>query len=500
MRIEIISPSKAILINPSQDDLNYLRTALTYTNTSVQHQIKRTQGNVWFKRNNPEGWQATILDLKSKLKHTLLWNDGANYWIRPGSISYLSLDGVEVTNLIKYPAFKKVAWAKPLPFQLYDYQKESWQGMLSENQANVELCTGSGKFAIILKMCREMGLNTVIVVPSKTLFNEAVEKFEYHFGKKMVGTYGAGRKKLGKKFTIAISDSLSGVEKDTEAWEFFSNLDALIVDESHGTAANELHDTCYGVLENVKRRYFLSGTQIRNNGTDILLESIIGRTVRRLSTRDALSGGFICPHRFKIVEIPVSNSFFSSNDPLETKRIHFLRNQNIANFIAKLVCAEATVNGNQSLVLVEEISQIAMLVPLLTVPYAIAHSETDKKKLADMGLEKVDSSESVDAFNSNKVKVIIGSGAVATGVNFYSNALTINWCGGSSPIRTKQGAVGRSCRLSSANPYRHLCKDKTETVIWDFKVVGEDTLDRHLAARIECYEDSGTEIKWIKLK
>jgi superfamily II DNA or RNA helicase len=151
-------------------------------------------------------------------------------------------------------------WRKPLPFDLYPYQEQSLQKLREAKHGCVELCTGAGKTAIILSLARELGLKTVIVTPSKSIFLEMLHKFEYHFGKTNVGAYGSGKKKIGKKFTVCVSKSLTMLKKGTKEYDFFSDADVVISDESHLNAANTLEETFHGVLKDVPYRFFLSGT------------------------------------------------------------------------------------------------------------------------------------------------------------------------------------------------------------------------------------------------
>jgi superfamily II DNA or RNA helicase len=227
--------------------------------------------------------------------------------------------------------------------------------------------------------------------------------------------------------------------------------------------------------------------------------------VHTLSTKEAIAGGFIADHDFLIVDIESSNPNMQDSDLLEMKRIHFLRNKNIAAFIAKLANAGATQN-HQTLVLVEELSQIAMLIPLLKVPYAYAHSESSKKKLEEMAfktgvqLERVDRSESVEKFNKNAVKVLIGTSCIATGTNIYPMRYTCNWVGGASEIKTKQGAVGRTVRKLVSNPWASLCSTFAKKTVIDFNVYDQIVLKKWLQDRCLYYRDSGTEIRTIKIK
>jgi superfamily II DNA or RNA helicase len=500
MKINILFPTLAKLESFTSEEYQLLYKQLSYTNTNAQHNLKRHYNNIWLRKKNKEAWESKLNELKSKVHNTLVFTENGQYFIRPGSLTYLHSLNLEITTSVGYKPLKKVAWSKKLPFELHDYQKQSIEKLMDIKHGNISLCTGSGKSAIILTLCREMGLNAAIVAPSASIFSELGEKFDTHFGGSLVGYYGDGRKKIGKRFTVCIGDSLVNVKQNTKEWDFFSNLDVLIVDESHLWGAETLEKVCHGIFANVPYRFFLSGTQTRSDGTERLLQSIIGPTVHTLTTAEAIKGGYVCNHDFTIISLESSNPNMNSTDILEMKRIHFLRNRNIATVAAKIANADALANGRQTLILVEELSQISMLLPLLKVPYAYAHSDSKKELLAELGLEKVDSSESVEKFNKNEVKVLIGTSCIATGTNIYPTHNTINWVGGSSEIKAKQGAVGRSVRLHRHNPWADKCVEKTKAHIYDFNIVDVLELSSQLEDRIGYYRESETEIKYVKLK
>jgi len=503
MKLKIVSPSKAIVEDATREELISLYEDLTYNNTAKQHLVKRHYGNHWLKSKDKEAWDIKLKELKADVKKTVIFREDGKIFIRPGSIPYLTNRNLQVENHIIYPTPKKVPWSKPLPFSLHGYQEESWQKLVKEainGPTNVELCTGAGKSAILLKICRETGFKTAIIAPSKSIFNELLEKFEYHFGKKLVGRFGDGKKVLGKRFTICISDSIVNIKPGTEEWEFFSNLEMLLVDESHTFGADTLEGICHGVLKDIPYRSFLSGTQTRGDGAEKLLYSIIGKTIHTLSTQEAVAGGFICPHEYRIVELESSDPNFNSADNIEMKRIHFLRNKNIAAFTAKLANVYATQFKMNTLILVEELGQISSILPMIMVPVAVAHSEKRKDRLIELGISKVDPKESVDKFNKNEVQVLIGTSCISTGTNIYPTHNTVNWQGGSSEIKTRQGAIGRSVRLGEQNPWKSKCPLKEKAIIWDFNVQDNEVMAGQLENRIECYLDSGSEIKHIKFK
>lgn len=505
MKLNVSSSSKAF-VEATAEELDKLCKLLSYTNTANQHKLKRHYNNHWARNSNPEQWEHNLEVLKASVHNTLVYEEDGKYFIRPGSIPYLQNDKgicLEITNTIKYPTPKKVPWAKPLPFELHPYQEGSWENLIKVKHGNVELCTGAGKSAIILKLCRETGFRTAIIAPSKSIFDELVEKFDYHFGKGKVGRFGDGKKVLGKLFTVCIGDSIANIKPNTPEWEFFSTMDMFCADESHTWGADTLDGICHGVFSEVPYRIFMSGTQTRGDGAIKLLQSIVGETVYTLTTKEAVAGGYICPHDYKIIELESSNPNYTTSDVLDMKRNHFLKNRNICAFIAKLAIADATTHRRQTLVLVEELEQIAMLLPILEaagIPTAIAHSEKKAERLLELGLTKVDRKESVDKFNKAEALILIGTSCIAVGTNIFANHNTVNWVGGSSEIKTKQGAVGRSVRLGSQNPYANRCTPKTHSTIWDFDVSDVYIMKRQTEDRIGYYRDSGSEVKRIKLK
>lgn len=499
MQFHIETPSRAYIESATSEDMEFLTKMLSYTNTAAQHDVKRHYANAWLKRKNKDAWQIKLDELKEKVHKTLIFDDNGRKFVRPGSLAYLQVPQSDIRSSVKYPTPKKVPWNKPLPFDLHNYQEMSAEELVKIRHGNVELCTGAGKSAILLKVCRETGFRTAIIAPSESIFAELVEKFEYHLGPGNVGMFGDGKKKIGKRFTICIADSIANITPGSKEWEFFSTLDMLCTDESHTWGAESLETICHGVLADIPYRMYFSGTQTRGDGTEKLLQSIIGKTVHQLSTKDAIAGGYICDHNFTIIDVESSNPNYNAKDPLEMKRVHFLGNRNIAAIAAKIANADALVNGKQTLILVEQLNQIAMLLPLLKVPYAYAHSEKNAKKLDPIGLVKVDKAQSVEMFNKNEAKVLIGTSCIATGTNIFPTHNTINWVGGGSEIKTKQGAVGRSVRHGRSNPWADKCVPKLFSKIFDFNVYDIQELDKSLKERILCYRESGTEIKRITI-
>ena len=492
MEIYITTPIKAY-VNGSSAEIIELGRQLSYTNTSIQFLIKKHHQKQWLKNKNPDLWQYQLENLMYQLNASLVENKDGKYIIKPGIIPYIDLK-YNVINQIKYPEYKQLPWAKKLEFTPYSYQLNAVENLINEKHANVSIPTGCGKSLILLMLCQQMGLDVVVVTPSRSIFNELLTTFQYHLGKKYVGGYGDGKKDIKKKITIAIGKSLTMLKPDSEAYYFFQKKQILAVDESHTFAADQLEKICHGVLKDIPYRFFVSATQTRNDGTEKLLQSIIGKTVIEFSIKKAIEDKYLCPLNFKVLKT-FSPSTANKKDPLECKRTHFLYNDNIAQLAAKIANAGAKIKNQSTLILVEELRQISILLKYLQVPFGYVHSGS-KKEAEYWNLEKVKLQDEVDKFNKGEVKVLIGTRAIATGTNLYPTHNTINWVGGSSEIITKQGAMGRSTRKLEISKYADLHPPKKESVIYDFKVVEQPILDNQLKKRIKFYQETGGKIEY----
>lgn len=500
IKITIQNPTTCFLENPSSDEISKLKQSLTYNDTSAAFNLKALVQNRWLQANKPETFLLRKQELESKLKTCMLKYDDQlhKYYFHPGSIPYLSDKfRFEIQNKISYPSPKKMLWQRPLPFELYNYQKDSVEKLLEAKHGCVELCTGAGKTAIILSLARELGLKTIIVTPSKSIFIEILEKFEHHLGKSNVGAYGDGKKKLGKKLTVCVSKSLTMLKEGSEEYNFFADADVVIGDESHTLGAETLEAVFHGVLKNVPYRFFLSGTQVRGDGKDKLLESIIGQKTFSLTTKEAIDGSFICPVRFIVFET-TSKDVKQYKDPLKAKRKQFLYNENIADIAAKIANSAWNQAKESTLILVEELEQIKMLKDRLKVPFDYVHSAA-KADASEFGLETRKVDEVVEAFNRGEIKVLIGTSCIATGTNIFPTHNTINWVGGSSEVRTKQGAIGRSVRVLEKSAYKQYHKPKPTSKIYDFKITNIPLMENHLQKRISMYRETSDDIKFIKI-
>jgi superfamily II DNA or RNA helicase len=495
MNIIIETPTKARIVNYTPEELENVRKALTYNNSSIAFQLQKHRANWRLKNRNLVYWGIREAELEAQVKTTLVFEDKDGLWLRTGSLPYLK--GINViSNQIDYPAPKPLPWKKQMGFELYPYQSNSIENLLIEKHGHIELPTGAGKSAILLVLARALGGNGVVVAtPSQSIFSELLAEFTDKLGEKYVGGYGDGKKDIKKPITIAIGKSLSMLKEGTPAYEFFKNKKAILVDEAHQWASETLDVTCNGVFSETPYRLFVTATVARGDGGLKLLESIVGKRVYEMSLEDAIKNEYLCPLKVKVITT-ISPETYTTKDPLECKRVHFLYNKNIAKIVATLANANWNIKKQSTLILVEELKQIKILKDLINVPMGYVHAGS-KKEAAEYGLEQVDSQEQVLAFNEGKIKVLIGTRAIATGTNMFPTHYTVNWAGGSSEVVTKQGAMGRSTRKLEKSKFKELHNPKPYSQIWDFHVKDQPILHSQLKKRISFYEETGEKVEWV---
>ncbi len=497
MKIRFETPSKAYL--EGQFNFDAIRKALSYANTSHAFQLKKLTQNRWFKQKDPQGWAAAVKETKAKINGCLLFEDANGFYVRPGSLPYLVEGGQIDNNAIQaeigysFPTPKPFAWKKPLPFALYPYQAESVELLTKIRHGNVELCTSAGKTAIILTLIRNFGQKCIIVTPSASIFQGVLADCIEHFGTALVGGVGDGKKQYGKMITVAISKSLTNLKPGTKEYEHIASCKVMCVDEAHLFGAESLEKVCHGVMADIPYRFFFSGTQTRGDGTLKLLQSIIGKTVRTLLTSEAVKGGYVANHEFRIVPAK-SKSAFESGDAIAMKREHALYNKDVNATAARMANVFWTERQESTLILVSELQQISDIVKLLTVPFAYAHGGSgDKDEMKRLGLENPNVKDVVEKFNKGEVRVLVGTSCINTGTNIFPVHHLINLQFGASEVVTKQ-SVGRALRLLEKSKYSDFHKPKTLSTVWDFDIDVE-VLRRHLDSRIEYYRDSGVPIR-----
>lgn len=492
MTIRCINPHQIRLEGYEGREKALLQQHLQYHDKKVDFELAKAKHSSYLAHKlGEEGFREHLANLKSQRIKSLLFEDHEGLWTYSGLAPRLARTfDDQVVKEHSLPEKGLLPWSNTPNKSPRPYQTAARDALLEVGHGAVEMGTGLGKSFILQLLFKSIGLKTVVMAPSRSIATQLHKEIEHHFGKKYVGLYGDGKKEFKKLITIGIAASLTKVEEGTDAFEALSKAQVFIADESHLTPASTLLTVCFGLLKNAPYRFFFSGTQLRNDGLDLVLEAITGPIVYKMTVREGVDQGYLAKPVFTMIRAK-SSSQFNSRDANEMTRCHLFYNPEVNQKAADIANKSVELLQRPTLILVEEIEQFTYLLPHLRCKVAFAHGGVNKDNKDKLPPEFHDSDPNalVKEFNEGRLPILVGTSCVSTGTDIKAAAHIIYLRGGKSEIEVKQ-SVGRGTRL---------VEGKTDCLVTDFMIENVDVLTRHALARIEIYNNIYGSVREVSL-
>lgn len=460
-----------------------LRQHLTYIDKSVDFELQKAKKNSrWLlDKLGKEGLEEHIAALKAKRTQCLLFGEGDQQWTYSGLGEWLAGKfRVPYQDLVEYPEAKTMPWAKVPEKKSRLYQIEMKEALLAARHGAVEVGTGLGKSFVIMQIAKELGLKAVVMTPSVSIGDQIYNEFIKHLGTRYVGKFFDGKKESEKLFTIAVDDSLTKIEPGTEHWKNLHGTQVFIADESHLCPAKSLAKVCTGLLSLAPYRFFFSGTQMRNDGLDLLLEAITGKIVYRMTVQQGVDQGWLARPMFRVVPYQ-SVCRFESRDANEMTRAHLYYEPTVCSKAGEMANLMVEQLGRQVVILVKELEQFQWIKPYLRHEVRFAHGGVtkDNQDKVPEAFWDSDPSELVEQFNNKDYPILVGTNCITTGTDIQTVGAILNLQGGKSEIQVKQ-CVGRGTRKPDG---------KTDCFYVDFDCTNVEVLHRHAEERVKIYQD-----------
>lgn len=183
----------------------------------------------------------------------------------------------------KRPAPKKL-FKLDLGFEPYLNQKSAVHVAALKRQGIITMPTGYGKSVTMAMLVDKLQLRALIVVPNTELKRQLTENF---------------RKYFGDTPNIVIENI------DSPKLKTLTNFDVLIIDEAHHSAAATYRKLNKTAWSGIYYRFFFTATPFRSrNEETILMESITGQVIFKVSYADAVKEGVIVPVEAYYVDVP----------------------------------------------------------------------------------------------------------------------------------------------------------------------------------------------------
>lgn len=366
------------------------------------------------------------------------------------------------------------------------YQVEATNIAISKGRGIIRIGTGGGKTKCAAMMVAKYNLPTMIYVIGKDLLYQFHKEMESALNIK-IGIIGDGQCSIEKINVCSIWTAITAfdlkqaVSLDDEDWapeiisvgsehkqqirKAIENSNLAIYDEAHFLAT----DTIQSIFKASKKCRFLfglSGTDWRDDGADLLLESVCGERIYNMTASKLIEAGYLVPANISLLEVPPYH---------ETLPKHY------ASVYSKYITGNDIRNGmieDSARVLIQKGRKLLILVRYLN------HGKELAERLSDIPLffvnGEVDSETREEVkkdFEAGKLKCLIASSVFDIGVNLPSLDALILAGGGKSTVRALQ-RIGRVIRIYP---------NKKNAIIVDF-IDDAKYLDKHSFCRISVYD------------
>ncbi|WP_224335956.1 DEAD/DEAH box helicase [Haloprofundus halobius] len=205
-------------------------------------------------------------------------------------------------------------------YDLREYQRDALDAWLSNSQRGIlELPTGSGKTVVAIAAMVELGVPTLVVVPTIDLLEQWRRELETEFDIP-IGQFGGGEQ-IREDITVSTYDS-AYLRADEVGGEF----GFVVFDEVHHLGGEGYRDI--GRLLAAPARMGLTATFERPDGAHEVIEELVGRKVYDVSV-DELAGGHLADYAIRRVEVELTDEERERYEDAQGTFVDYLRTANI---------------------------------------------------------------------------------------------------------------------------------------------------------------------------
>jgi superfamily II DNA or RNA helicase len=301
-----------------------------------------------------------------------------NQWVVKKAVPHSRVD-----HRIRPLSGLRTTEVKPLGLDPYPPQLEAVKAAVDAGRGTISAVTGYGKSVIMLLLVKALQLKTLIIVPNISLKRQLLAFFE---------------KSCENLKNVTVENI------DSPTLEHATEYDCLIIDESHHSAAATYRRLNKTAWPGIYYRFFFTATPFRSRSEEnILLESIAGQVIYRVSYKQAVEAGAIVPIEAYYYDLPKRPD--DTYGWPEAYSTHVVNNQARNALIASTVDSLALA-GIPTLCLVKEIEHGQAIADMSRIAPPYAKGEND------------DNSILFQAFNKSRIKTIIGTnGVVGEGID-----------------------------------------------------------------------------------
>jgi superfamily II DNA or RNA helicase len=379
----------------------------------------------------------------------------------------------------------------------YPYQLEILDVIDKNDRGIIKVATGGGKSLIAALIAAKLGKKTIIYVIGKDLLYQFHSFLSQAFDEK-IGIIGDGLcdihdinvasiwtigQAIGMDKKTILLDTEDGEEevspnKYTQILKMMKSTKVHIIDECHMSACETIqHIYKQAIPEHI---YGLSGSPWRDDGADLLIESVLGKYIVNISASYLIERGYLAQPliRFRVVP-PYHYELEKAYQSIYKK---YIVENDIRNGLVLEAARTSVEKGYQTLVLFNSLKHGKLLYELFQQHMRCA--------LLDGSNSKEEREQVKQDLMDHKIDCVLASKIFDIGVDIPSLAGLVIACGGKSTVKALQ-RVGRVIRKYPGKKF---------AVVIDF-VDQAPYLDNHSKIRHRIYKsEEGFDVSWPMTK
>jgi superfamily II DNA or RNA helicase len=379
----------------------------------------------------------------------------------------------------------------------YPYQIEILDVIDKNDRGIIKVATGGGKSLIAALIAAKLGKKTIIYVIGKDLLYQFHDFFSQCFDEP-IGLIGDGKCEIhdiniasiwtvgqaigmDKKSILLDGDDdeeLVGKNKYADIMKMMKESKLHIIDECHMSAC----ETIQQVFKKIQPEhlYGLSGSPWRDDGADLLIESILGKYIVNISASHLIKNDFLAQALIRFRVVPPYHYELEKVYPSVYKK--YVVENDIRNGLVLEAAKTLVDKGYQTLVLFSSLKHGKILYETFQqhMKCAILDGSNDKDEREKVKKDLME----------HKIDCVLASKIFDIGVDIPSLSGLVIACGGKSTVKALQ-RVGRVIRKYPGKKF---------AIVIDF-IDQAPFLETHSKTRCKIYKsEEGFDVSWPKQK
>lgn len=353
-----------------------------------------------------------------------------------------------------------------LPDWLYDHQRKGIQAALDLARGIICAPTGSGKTVLAGHYLRHFPTaRALVTVPTLDLLAQTAKSLEECLGEK-VGRI-SGVKHDWQRVTVGVINSLEAHRVSFRP--YLQEIDVVVVDECHRSSADR-YARVLNECVHAARRIGVSATPYSSRGLDMLMESILGPMLYRVTEEEITALRLIIRPEYIVIPCEDPKILYPGVQKDKKGRLFYPTDNGKPERldVYKMSLVENPHRNDMILELVSSFLSAPQNGGLLVIVNHVEHGHRLQALAKDKGLAaipflhgsspKAERLESLDLMRANQLPVLIASSIFNEGTDIPSlRAVILAGGGGSKRVTIQQ--VGRALRSAPG---------KTRAIVVDF--------------------------------